>query len=115
MPIVLIANQNTASASEILTGALRDNNRAILVGEQTFGKGVVQTSLPIGGGHLNITSARYFTPNGYDIEGIGIEPDIFAQLPGGAVVPLSMLNDETDTQLAAALEALAEMISGQNQ
>jgi len=111
IPIVLIVNQNSASASEILLGALRDHARAISVGETTFGKGVVQTSLPAGGGRINITSARYFTPNGYDIDGQGIEPDIVVSLPDGWFALPAFLMLEQDTQLQTAIRELERLIS----
>jgi len=76
-PLVVLVNQGTASASEILAGALQDNNRAILVGEKTFGKGLIQSlfELPDGAG-LAVTVAKYETPNHRDINKLGILPDV---------------------------------------
>ncbi|MDD3853333.1 MAG: S41 family peptidase [Syntrophomonadaceae bacterium] len=76
IPLVVLVNGNSASASEILAGALRDNGRAILVGEKTYGKGLVQTIFPLrDGGALKLTTQKYFTPDGTDINEIGITPE----------------------------------------
>ena len=76
LPMVVLVNGNSASASEILAGALKDNKRAVLVGEKTYGKGLVQTVFPLrGGGALKLTTQKYFTPDGTDINKIGINPD----------------------------------------
>ena len=74
-PLVVLTNGGTASASEILTGALRDNDRALVVGSQTFGKGIMQFTIAFMGGYLNITVAHYYTPSGADIHEVGITPD----------------------------------------
>ncbi len=77
IPIVMLVNGGTASAAEILTGALRYNNRAVIVGEKTFGKGSVQTLYPLELGYaVKLTTAKYYMPNGKCIDGKGIEPDI---------------------------------------
>ncbi|WP_426661543.1 S41 family peptidase [Rhodanobacter aciditrophus] len=76
-PLVLLVNHGTASAAEIVSGALKDNHRALLLGQRTFGKGVVQTVLPLDADHaVKITTARYYTPNGTSIQAEGIKPDI---------------------------------------
>jgi carboxyl-terminal processing protease len=76
-PIVVLVNGGSASASEIVAGALQDNGRAIVMGTKTFGKGSVQTIMPMSNGAaLKLTTARYFTPNGRSIQATGIEPDI---------------------------------------
>nr|WP_237707166.1 S41 family peptidase [Pseudoalteromonas sp. BSi20652] len=77
-PIVVLINENSASAAEILAAALKDNNRAKVVGTQSFGKGSVQSLIPLGNGNtaLKLTTAKYFTPSGQSIEGVGITPDV---------------------------------------
>jgi len=79
-PIAVLINGGSASASEIVAGALQDHKRAILVGTKSFGKGSVQTIIPVaGGGAMRLTTARYFTPSGRSIQALGIEPDIIVQ------------------------------------
>lgn len=77
-PIAVLINNNSASAAEILAGALQDNRRAIVMGIQSYGKGSVQSLIPLGDGKtaLKLTTAKYFTPSGRSIEGIGIKPDV---------------------------------------
>jgi len=77
IPLVVLINGGSASASEIVAGALQDHGRAIIMGTQSFGKGSVQTVLPLNGDHaLKLTTARYYTPNGRSIQAQGIKPDI---------------------------------------
>lgn len=79
-PIVVLINGGSASASEIVAGALQDHKRALLVGTKSFGKGSVQTIIPTsGGGAMRLTTARYYTPSGRSIQALGIEPDIVVQ------------------------------------
>ena len=96
IPLVVLANKNSASASEILVGAVKDHKRGTIVGEKTFGKGVVQTLVDLKDGTaLKITVERYYTPNGNYIHGNGIEPDYHIEL-----------GEKTDTQLEKAIEIL---------
>jgi carboxyl-terminal processing protease len=101
-PLIVLVNKNSASASEILAGALQDNGRAALVGEKTFGKGLVQTVYPLrDGGALKLTTQKYFTPNGTDINEIGINPDH---------VVTNIDKATKDLQLDRAIELLKQKI-----
>ncbi len=85
-PIVILINGGSASASEIVTGALQDHRRAIVVGTKSFGKGSVQTLIPLkGDGAMRLTTARYYTPSGRSIQALGISPDIVVQQPAKPV------------------------------
>lgn len=105
MPMAVLVNGGSASASEILTGALKDHKKAIIIGEKTFGKGIVQTVYPFSDGSgISITTAKYYTPGGVCIHGIGIEPDIVVE--GNAEKGVSELTMGEDTQLLKALEVI---------
>ena len=76
-PLIVLVNGGSASASEIVAGALQDHHRARLVGSQTYGKGSVQTVMPLSDGHaIKLTTSRYFTPSGASIHQRGIKPDV---------------------------------------
>ena len=102
IPIVVLVNGGSASASEVLTGALKDHKKATVIGTKTYGKGIVQGVFPFSDGSgMSITTARYFTPSGVCIHEIGIEPDI--------TVELNTQNGNTgDTQLKKALDVLSQ-------
>ena len=79
-PIVVLINGGSASASEIVAGALQDHHRAIIVGTKSFGKGSVQTIMPLqGSGAIRLTTARYYTPSGRSIQSLGVAPDILVE------------------------------------
>ena len=105
VPVVILTNGNSASASEVLTAALKENNKAIVVGEQTFGKGVIQELITLqDGSGIKITVEEYFTPKENKINNIGITPDEEVTLPEG--VTTYNLKQENDTQLKKALEII---------
>jgi carboxyl-terminal processing protease len=80
LPLVVLTNGGSASSSEIVSGALQDHHRAVLLGTRTFGKGSVQTVIPLpGNGAMRLTTARYYTPSGRSIQGLGITPDVTVQ------------------------------------
>ncbi len=108
VPTVILTNGNTASSSEILAGALKDNGKAVIVGEKTYGKGVIQQllTLPDGSG-LKITCEEYLTPNKTKINKIGIEPDSNVKLPD-TVKNVLNIEEKDDTQLKKAIEILNE-------
>ncbi|HYC03731.1 MAG TPA: S41 family peptidase [Azospirillaceae bacterium] len=110
LPIVLLVNKNSASAAEILAGALQDNRRALLVGARTYGKGVIQSTRPVpGGGAIRLTTARYLTPAGHQVHEQGITPDFVLGAPDAAPVPWGERPDPAnDVQLAQALTLLSQ-------
>ena len=109
VPMVLLVNGYSASASEILAGAVRDYGAGTLLGTKTFGKGVVQSALEFtDGSGIKLTTARYYTPSGECIHGVGIEPDITVELDEDAVTVygLNNLPHDQDNQLQAAIKVL---------
>lgn len=106
MPIVVLVNEESASASEILASALKDNGRAKLIGTKTYGKGIIQTLLSLADGSgLKITTQEYYTPNGDKINHIGISPDEEVKLPD-TVRSIYVIEEDEDTQLKKAIEIL---------
>lgn len=108
VPMVALVNGNSASAAEILAGAIQDTGRGELIGTTTFGKGLVQRlfTLPDGSG-LNVTIQKYYTPNGTSIHGVGITPDYEVELPE-EYAQQTNIPAEADTQLQKAVEVLSE-------
>lgn len=115
LPIAVIVNEYSASASEILAGSLKDHKKAVVVGKKTFGKGLVQDIFPLfDGAGLKVTVSRYFTPSGNSIQGVGVQPDVEVDLPETEKnKPVSQVKRENDTQLTKAVEILKTGISGQ--
>ena len=109
LPLVVLVNEYSASASEIFSGAVKDAGIGKLVGKKTYGKGVVQNLIPLeDGSAIKITVANYYTRNGNDINLKGIDPDVEADLDSEAY-----LEDKTDTQLNKAIEVLKEEMAAQ--
>ena len=107
--LVVIVNGGSASAAEIVAGALQDHNRALVVGTETFGKGLVQTVVPLSKGRaIKLTTSRYFTPSGDSIQDVGITPDVFVDdTPGYPDLSLTgLLDQQADQQLAEAIAHL---------
>ncbi|MEH2296648.1 S41 family peptidase [Nostoc sp.] len=116
-PLVILVDKGSASASEILSGALQDDHRARLVGTRTFGKGLVQSVEPLGDGSaLKLTIAKYYTPKGRDINHIGIAPDITVELTEAqqkALVQNRTLGTLADPQYANAVADLSKLIQSE--
>ncbi len=110
IPLVVLVNEGSASASEIFAGAIKDRERGLLIGTKTFGKGIVQRIKQMSDGSgFKLTTSEYFTPNGINIHGIGIEPDIVVELPEN-VEQIGLDNLEQDTQLQTAINKMKEII-----
>lgn len=114
VPVVVLVNGGTASASEIVAGALQDNHRALIVGSTTFGKGSVQTVLPLTAGKgIKLTTARYYTPSGHSIQAQGIKPDIEVQpakvslLGGGDIFHEADLQGHLDNDAPTSTDVTA--------
>lgn len=111
VPMVVLVNGNSASASEILAGAIKDYGIGRLLGTTTFGKGIVQQPISLGDGSaVKLTISSYYTPNGINIHGTGIEPDEVCEFDGERYYS----DEKYDNQLERAKEVLAEMMAGQN-
>ena len=108
LPMVVIINGNSASASEVFTGAIQDYGLATIVGEQSYGKGIVQSIFSLNDGTgLKFTTQEYYTPSGRSIHGVGITPDVEVSLPEDAYAD-GILEEDEDTQLQKAIEILSE-------
>jgi len=106
-PVVVLINGGSASASEIVSGALQDHRRAIVVGTKSFGKGSVQTLIPMKGeGAMRLTTARYYTPSGRSIQALGVMPDIVVNQP---LVDPAAETEETDESAASAQRSEADL------
>ena len=102
-PLIVLINNGSASASEIVAGALKDHKRAIILGSNTYGKGSVQSIIPLNnGGGMRITISKYYLPSGQSISGVGVSPDIFVDDEDDNF----QMNTETDSQLNYALKLL---------
>ncbi|MCY7406132.1 MAG: peptidase S41, partial [Alkalinema sp. CAN_BIN05] len=119
LPLVVLVDKNSASSSEILTGALKDNKRATIIGTQTFGKALVQSVHPLSDGSgLAVTIAHYYTPNGTDISQKGIQPDVVLPLTREQLEKLysnpRLLGTLDDPQYVRAVSTITKLISQRN-
>ena len=116
-PMVVLVNEGSASASEILSGALQDNNRAVLVGQKTFGKGLVQSVRGLSDGSgMTVTIAKYLTPSGRDIHKHGIDPDVTAKMSELEAQRLKLedLGTKKDSQYRVAETTLVKRLRNAN-
>lgn len=115
VPLVVLINQNSASASEIFAGAIKDREAGTLVGMNSYGKGIVQTVFGLGDGSaLKITTSEYYTPSGQNIHGKGIAPDIEVELPE-EVYEQGYTSEDSDTQLKKAVEVMGEKMRSETE
>ena len=106
-PLVVLVDAGSASAAEVLAGALHDNKRAVVMGSRTFGKGSVQTLLPLeNGDSVKLTTARYYTPSGHSIQALGIQPDVLLHPQEGQRRPAPISESELPGHLAAEAGAM---------
>ena len=112
VPVCVIVNENSASASEVLAGALKDHKRATLVGEKTFGKGVVQSMINFDDGSaFKVTTSKYYTPSGECIDQKGIIPDVEVALDEEyKYYSVDLIPEGKDIQLDAAIEQVSNQI-----
>lgn len=107
VPLAILVNENSASASEILAAAVQDHGSGIVVGNKTYGKGVVQTTMQLKSnqGWIKLTTAAYYTPNGKSVDGVGVQPDIDIDLADDVRhLPIDQIDQDDDAQLWAALD-----------
>lgn len=113
LPIVILINGGSASASEIVAGALQDHKRGILMGTKTFGKGSVQTIIPVTSkGAVRLTTARYYTPSGVSIQAKGVSPDIY--VPQSKIEVLEKNNTRREADLRKALDKEKSNLQDEN-
>ncbi|MCL2564843.1 MAG: S41 family peptidase [Defluviitaleaceae bacterium] len=111
IPLVLLVNGNSASASEVMAGAIRDYGVGVIVGEQTFGKGLVQNVFPLDDGSaVKLTVARYYSPKGISIHGEGITPDYVVPMEPELSARITALTIEEDIQLLKAVDVMEGML-----
>ena len=109
-PVAILVNGNSASASEVFSGAMKDYKAATLVGTKTFGKGIVQSIVPFGDGTaMKVTVSKYYTPNGVNIHGTGIEPDVVVELSKDATKN-GKYDRKNDNQLNKALDVVVDKL-----
>lgn len=109
LPLAVLVNGSSASAAEVFTGAVMDYDAGIVVGTQTFGKGIVQSLVPLGDGTaVKLTTAHYYTPSGFDLHGEGLTPDVIVDLDEELKTQAVVELDE-DNQVQAAIEALEDL------
>ena len=109
LPLAVLVNGSSASAAEVFTGAVMDYDAGIVVGTQTFGKGIVQSLVPLGDGTaVKLTTAHYYTPSGFDLHGEGLTPDVIVDLDEELKTQVVVDLDE-DNQVQAAIEALEDL------
>lgn len=110
LPMVILINGDSASASEVFTGAMKDYDRATVVGTTSYGKGIVQNLIPLGDGSaIKLTTAHYYTPSGFDLHGKGIEPDVEVELKE-ELKTQAVVKPEEDNQIQKAVEIIKDKI-----